>query len=137
MDTGGCGGYRGRPMRIRLRLIEAVVRETLLAVLVLSLFCLNLGAAGEAFAHDGPAAVAAHTDARCGDPLPGDSHGHVVCHACRPSIPVLPTPPEISVDACLVAVPVVYAPSGSIPPAPPRTAWPSPRGPPVMVSARA
>jgi hypothetical protein len=100
-------------------------------VLVLLLVCLNLGAASEAIAHDGPPAVMAHADPTCGEPVSGDEHGHLPCHACRPSLPLLPAPPAISVDACLIAVPVVYPRGPTLARAAPRILGPSPRGPPV------
>lgn len=110
-----------------------MLRETLLALLALGVFCLNLNTASVTVAENLGAQAVVQTISLCGDSTDGGDASHLVCHACRPNLPAVPPPPEMAVDACLGAVPVVYAPYITAVGSRPRQAGPGPRGPPSVI----
>jgi len=84
-----------------------MLRETLLAALVLALVFLNFGHTGVALGHDGHALVS--TTSFCGDPLTPVDSDHAPCHACRiGSGADLPPPPLDAVLVAFATAPVVY-----------------------------
>jgi hypothetical protein len=108
-----------------------VVRELLLALLVLALAFLNFGAASMAFA-GGTATVAGVAAPICGDPLSGGDDGsHMACHACRPNVPLLPPVPAVPTAVCFRAQAVAYADLVRAMAATGRTLAALPRGPPA------
>ena len=85
-----------------------VWRETLLALLVLSLAFLNFGHSSVAFASDGHVVVTGTSF--CGNPLMPDAADHVSCHACRiGNAADLPPPPVLVVPVAFAVAPVAYA----------------------------
>jgi hypothetical protein len=85
-----------------------MVRETLLALLVLAIVFLNFGHQNLAFAGDGHIVSAA--SAFCGDPIHPNDAGHAPCHACRIGAGAdLPPAPCAVEPASFVATASVYA----------------------------
>ena len=109
---------------------QPIVRDALLALLVLGLTFLNFGHTNQAFAAGGR--IVATTSAFCGNPFVPADGDHAPCHACRIGIPVdLPPPPVLVEPVAFIVAPVVYPPapwhSFRDAQAPP----PLPRGPPL------
>lgn len=77
-------------MRIAIRQ-RWVVRETLLALLVVALAFLNFGHSSAVFAAGGRVVVTGTSI--CGDAGLVHDGDHFACHACRPNIADLPPPP--------------------------------------------
>ena len=85
-----------------------MVRETLLALLVLAVVFLNFGHQNFAFAGDG--ALVTAPGLFCGDPLYPNDAGHMPCHACRIGAGAdLPPAPCVAEPVSFTATPVVYA----------------------------
>lgn len=106
-----------------------MVRETLLALLVLALTLLNFGHASAVSAAGGRVVVDA-VDV-CGDPTAPNVGEHFACHACRPVLADLPPPPCGIEPVAFVVTPVVYAGLGDTIFAPvPGLPW-SARAPPL------
>ena len=108
----------------------ALVRETLLALLVVAL----------PFLHYGHVSVTASgafqimPDSWCGDPLLPDSPKHSPCHACRIGSGADLPPPLVCIEpVSFVAVPVAYLAPAIIPQRPLQTRPALPRGPPSLV----
>jgi hypothetical protein len=105
-------------------------RETLLALLVVTLVFLNFGHVSVTASGD----IRVTPDSWCGDPLLPDSPEHSPCHACRiGSGAALPPAPLCVEPVAFVALAVVYL--APMPPVDLRLyARPSqPRGPPLFV----
>jgi hypothetical protein len=84
------------------------LRETLLALLVLSLTFLNFGHQSLVFASGGQRVVVTGWSI-CGDQGPAAPGDHFACHACRQDLPALPPPPA-SVLPVRFATAIAYAP---------------------------
>src|SRR5690348_12728804 len=84
-----------------------LVRETLLALLVVALTFLNFGHSSAVFAAGGRVVVTGH--AICGDNGAVNDGEHLACHACRPSVADLPPPPAEPEPVCFTTTPVFYA----------------------------
>ncbi len=84
-----------------------LLRETLLALLVVALTFLNFGHSSAVFAAGGRVVVTASSI--CGDPGTPPDGAHFTCHACRPDIGALPPPPSAVEPVCFVATRVAYA----------------------------
>jgi hypothetical protein len=109
-----------------------LVRETLLALLVLALTFLNFGHSNAVFAAGGRVVVT--TASFCGNPLYPADGDHTPCHACRiGAAAVLPPPPAAILPVAFVVVPVVYALPALRIISPPAFVFARPRAPPVTV----
>jgi hypothetical protein len=109
---------------------KTVVRETLLALLVLALTFLNFGHSSAVFAAGGRVVVTGVSI--CGDQnstTPGD---HFACHACRQDVAGLPPPPVTFCQVIHGVVPVVYVETAVAQVTAPVTGAPRPRGPPLI-----
>ena len=109
---------------------KVVVRETLLALLVLALSFLNFGHSSAVFAAGGRVVVTGVSI--CGDQsstTPGD---HFACHACRQDVAALPPPPVTFRHVVHGAVPVVFTETAVARVAAPVIGAPRPRGPPSI-----
>lgn len=113
----------------RMRL--AMVRDTLLALLVLALVALNFGHTSAVFAAGGRVVVTATSV--CGDPASPSAGDHFACHACRPAAIALPAPPCSVEPVAFVVAPVVYAEQPVRQSVAPYLLAAQPRGPPVSV----
>lgn len=108
-----------------------IVRETLLALLVLALTFLNFGHTSVAFAADGH--IVTGSSSFCGNPLIPADGDHTPCHACRIGAGAyLPPAPCFTEAAPLTATPVVYAAIGIGVLAIPFRLAASPRAPPAV-----
>jgi hypothetical protein len=87
----------------------AMLRDLLLALLVLALAALNFGHQSAVLAAGGRVIVTAQTSL-CGDPLAPSGGEHFACHACRPDAVALPPSPVRVVPVCFAATAVAYAP---------------------------
>jgi hypothetical protein len=106
-----------------------MVRDALLALLVLALLALNFGHQSAVFAAGGRVVVT--ESSFCGDPLAPAAGEHFACHACRPDAAILPPAPE-SVEPVCFAVQAANLATPTIPAPPPRlVSSSSPRGPPA------
>jgi hypothetical protein len=83
------------------------VRETLLALLVVTLTFLNFGHSSAVFAAGGRVVVTGH--AICGDQGAVNDGEHFACHACRPTLADLPPPPAEPEPVCFVTTAVSFA----------------------------
>ena len=85
-----------------------MVRETLLALLVLALGFLNFGHSSVALAADGHLVVTGSS--YCGNPLTPDRGDHTPCHACRigNAADLPPVPADIA-PVAFAATAVIYA----------------------------
>ena len=102
------GPGRRYPSAMRIDLYQRwAVRETLLALLVVALTFLNFGHSSAVFAAGGRVVVTGH--AICGDAGSVHDGEHFACHACRPSVAVLPPAPAEPEAACFTAVAIAYA----------------------------
>ena len=107
-----------------------LLRETLLALLVLGLVFLNFG--HTAASASGEFRFVA--DSWCGDPLLPGQRDHAPCHACRIGGGADLPPPAATVLPVIFAVtPVVYAAPPALRLAPQMQRPTLPRGPPVLV----
>jgi len=109
-----------------------MLKEALLALLVLGLVFLNFGHSNRVFAAEGRIVVT--TAATCGNPFVPADGDHSPCHVCRIGVAAdLPPPPALVEQVVFIAAPVVYPPapwhSFRDAQAPP----PQPRGPPLFV----
>jgi len=107
-----------------------VVRETLLALLVLALTFLNFGHSSAVFASGGRVVLTGVSI--CGDQsstIPGD---HFACHACRQDIPALPPAPIAIAPVQFGVTPVAYVTAVPSAFATPLNRAASPRGPPTV-----
>ena len=109
---------------------QLVVRETLLALLVIALTFLNFGHSNAVFAAGGRVVVT--TSSTCGNPLIPAAGDHAPCHACRiGDAAALPPPPLTVRPVAFAMAPVVYLdPVVSIVAAP-RFVAARPRAPPL------
>jgi hypothetical protein len=108
-----------------------MVRETLLALLVLALAFLNFGHNTLAFAADGHVVSVSH--AYCGDPLAPAGADHTPCHACRiGSAADLPPAPCVIEPVAFVADVVVYFDNVAAPRIAPLAIAGNPRAPPIV-----
>jgi hypothetical protein len=108
---------------------QAMMRDALLALLVVALTFLNFGHTSAVFADGGRVVVTGHSI--CGDTQPVNDGEHYACHACRPAAAMLPPPPAGVEPVCFVAIPVRYAEIVRSPVARPATLSARPRGPPA------
>jgi hypothetical protein len=107
-----------------------MVREALLALLVVALTFLNFGHTSAVFAAGGRVVVTGTSV--CGDQSPTGAGDHFACHACRSDAAVLPPPPCEAAPIRFTVTPVAYA--AQLPPAeiaPVRLAG-NPRAPPAI-----
>ena len=113
----------GRPITSR-----PILREALLAALVLALVFLNFGHT-TAFARTGYDV----DNSWCGDPLSPDPIAHAPCHACRVGEgAALPPPPVTALDVARISVSISY-PHTLAPIAPlPLFSYARARGPPLV-----
>ena len=82
-----------------------MLRDLLLALLVLALLALNFGHQSAVFAAGGRVIV---TDASvCGDPMSPAAGEHFACHACRADVAALPPAPSAE-PLCLIPTRVAY-----------------------------
>ena len=87
---------------------KTMVRETLLAFLVLALAFLNFGHSNLAFAADGHVVVTGSS--YCGNPLSPIDGDHTPCHACRIGNAVdLPPVTAQIVPVTFAVTPAIYA----------------------------
>lgn len=108
-----------------------MLKEAVLALLVLGLVFLNFGHANRVFAAEGRIVVT--TDAACGNPFVPVDGDHAPCHVCRIGAAAdLPPPPVAVEPVVFLSVPAAYPPapwhsfrSSQVPP-------PQPRGPPLF-----
>lgn len=108
-----------------------LMRETLLALLVVSLAFLNFGHSSAVFAAGGRVVVT--TVSICGDPSSGPAAGeHFACHACRPAIAILPPAPAMAEPVCFAVAPVDYGEAVPLAPYGPLLLAAKPRGPPMV-----
>jgi hypothetical protein len=108
----------------------AMLRETLLALLVLAIAFLNFGHDSAVFAAGGRVVVTGH--AICGDQSAPGAGDHFTCHACRPDALALPPAPGEAAPVVFAATPLTYDAAGCARPiAGPATAA-QPRGPPTV-----
>jgi len=84
-----------------------MVREALLALLVVALTFLNFGHTSAVFAAGGRVVVTGTSV--CGDQSPTGLGDHFACHACRSAVAVLPPPPCVAAPVRFAALPVAYA----------------------------
>lgn len=83
-----------------------VVRQLLLAMLVLGLTFLNFGHTSAVFAAGGRVVVTALSI--CGDPAGSSAGDHFACHACRPDALALPPAPAVATRVSIAVAPVTY-----------------------------
>lgn len=107
-----------------------MLRETLLAVLVLAVACLNFGHDSAVFAAGGRVVVTGHSI--CGDQSAPGAGDHFTCHACRPDALVLPPAPAEAAPIVFAATPVAYVATGYRYPIAGRAPSSQPRGPPAI-----
>jgi hypothetical protein len=84
-----------------------MVREALLALLVVALSFLNFGHTSAVFAAGGRVVITGTSV--CGDQSPTGLGDHFACHACRSDAAVLPPPPCVAAPVSFAIVPVAYA----------------------------
>lgn len=114
------GHIRNRPM----------LRETLLALLVVALTFLNFGHVSVTASGD----FRVTPDSWCGSPLLPDSPEHSPCHACRiGSGADLPPAPACVEPVVFAFAPVAYVASNATPDLPLAVRPAQPRGPPALV----
>jgi hypothetical protein len=106
-----------------------MLRDLLLALLVLGLAALNFGHQSAVFAAGGRVVITAASV--CGDPPAPHSGEHFACHACRPGALALPPAPSGVEPVCFAVMPVAFAAAltGTARLAPVGSA--QPRGPPL------
>ena len=90
-----------------------LVRETLLALLVVALTFLNFGHTSAVFAAGGRVVVTGGRVVVTGHSICGDQGAvnqgeHFACHACRPAIADLPPPPAEPEPVCFAVAAVTY-----------------------------
>jgi len=111
---------------------QRLVRETLLALLVVALTFLNFGHTSAVFAAGGRVVVTAHST--CGDQQTPSDGEHFACHACRQDLPALPPPPVVAAPIDFSIAPTWYPPRlVEAPPTGLLLLAARPRGPPVLV----
>jgi hypothetical protein len=86
----------------------SMVRDLLLALVVLALVALNFGHQSAVFAAGGRVVVTAASV--CGDPLAPAAGEHFACHACRPDAIAPPPAPSRIEPVCFAATAVAFAP---------------------------
>lgn len=119
-----------------MTLLRTYLSEMLRAGLVLALLVFGFGATAPEQQVGASPAVAAAIAQNWGSQLCGggfaDNHsGHLACHACRASVPLLPPPPCIAEPAFQGAVAVDYAVAAPVIVATPPILSAQPRGPPL------
>jgi hypothetical protein len=109
---------------------QAMVREALLALVVLALAFLNFGHESAVLAANGRIVVTAHSV--CGDPgtLPA-AGDHFACHGCKPDLTALPPVSPVALRVSFCAQTVAYAPPAALEPAAPGFGRVVARGPPA------
>lgn len=88
---------------------STMLRDLLLALLVLAMSALNFGHQSAVLAAGNRVVVTAQTSI-CGDPLAPASGEHFACHACRPDAIALPPVPAGVEPVCFIATEAISAP---------------------------
>lgn len=83
-----------------------LLREALLALLVVALTFLNFGHTSAVFAAGGRVVVTGQSI--CGEQSTSHAGEHFVCHACRPDNVAMPPPPLGVEPVCFALSPVRY-----------------------------
>ena len=122
-------GANPQPMRLASN-GTGMMREALLALVVLALAFLNFGHESAVLAANGRIVVTAHSV--CGDagtfPAAGD---HFACHGCKPDLAALPPVPIVVEPVRFCAEPVAYADAAPALRLAPVFSIAAPRGPPA------
>ena len=117
-------------MRIGTAIGKPMLRDTLLALLVLALTFLNFGHSSAVFAAGGRVVVTGVSI--CGDQNSATPGDHFACHACRQDVAGLPPAPVIFCHVIHGVVPVVFTETAVARVTAPVTGMPRPRGPPII-----
>jgi hypothetical protein len=107
-----------------------MLRDALLALVVLGLSFLNFGHDSAVFASGGRLVVTGTSI--CGDQSGSHDGDHFACHACRPGTAVLPAPPAGAEPVVFATSPVTYAAAPCTTQAVAFTSSVQPRGPPAV-----
>lgn len=106
-----------------------MLRDTLLALLVLGLIFLNFGHSSAVFAAGGRVVVTGTSI--CGEQNSATPGDHFACHACRQDVVGLPPAPVTFCQVIHGAVPVVFTAIAMVAATATVMGMPRPRGPPA------
>jgi hypothetical protein len=107
-----------------------VLRDTLLALLVLALTFLNFGHSSAVFAAGGRVVVTGISI--CGEQNAATPGDHFACHACRHNVASLPPAPVTFIQIVHGVVPAVFTAIAMVAATAPVMGMPRPRGPPAI-----
>lgn len=117
-------------MRIGTSTARPVLRDTLLALLVLALTFLNFGHSSAVFAAGGRVVITGMSI--CGEQNSATPGDHFACHACRQDVAALPPAPVTFCQVIHGVVLVVFTAIATVEARAPVMGMPRPRGPPVI-----
>ena len=109
---------------------QGLLREALLALVVLALAFLNFGHESAVLAANGRIVVTAQSV--CGDPASMPAGDHFACHACKPDAMALPPAPVTALPVRFCAWAASYADITPALPVAPSRLVPEARGPPAV-----
>jgi len=110
---------------------RGMLREALLALVVLALAFLNFGHESAVLAANGRIVITAHSV--CGDPGTLPSAGdHFACHGCKPDLAAVPPAPVAAEPVRFCAQAVAYADAAPVSRLAPFFSIASARGPPSI-----